>query len=604
MKLRQKIRRSITWKLVAVTLGLSVVPLMILCVFLARYFYNTNFERAVQNSTSILSSTSATIDEKIRKLNMTSTLAVTDKTVRSLMEEDARAADRRTMTDTERYVLIREFFYSLEILNSDICGSTLITNREIYGNYTGGQVYNPEFERLYRSTPWYQQSINLRGSPVLTGAHVPYQTVESSLEVVSMARSIFAAGTQQYLGTILIDVDTAHLTAILKQASWHKRDFIVLLDEENQPICFGEGREMEDRILELQLGEEGSLRFTDGEGVRYLFNYITSGYTGWKLGHVIPERIVIEESGRATLLIVQAMVAVILCVIAGAWFVLRSVARPIVILNRRIDRIGAGDLSDYDDGLSGRVDELGQLARSIRRLKDSLNELIHRLANAINKQKDAQLKALQCQINPHFILNTLTSIQMNAKLNRNEEVVRMIGHLGSLFKNYIRMDKMLVSLREEADCIRVYMELQQMRYGEKLGYIETLPEGIMGYYCLKFIVQPIVENAVAHGMEAKKERTVVRVSGMLAENGHLCIFVEDDGIGISEERLLELQAKLANSNRTAIDTEKSIGLQNVHNRLRLYYGDDYGVRVESVEDQGTRVTITMPAITSPEGQIP
>ena len=91
---------------------------------------------------------------------------------------------------------------------------------------------------------------------------------------------------------------------------------------------------------------------------------------------------------------------------------------------------------------------------------------------------------------------------------------------------------------------------------------------------------------------------------MLAENGHLCIFVEDDGIGISEVRLLELQAKLANSNRTAIDTEKSIGLQNVHNRLRLYYGDDYGVRVESVEDQGTRVTITMPAITSPEGQIP
>lgn len=592
---------KLTSKLLVITIVLSLIPLLIITTLFSRYFYQSYALQALSASTALLGSTEDAIDEKISQLFMASTLAVTDKTVRTLMNNDARYQSDGAggMSDTNRYVIVREFFYSLEILYPDICGSTLITNRNAIGNYTGGQLPDPEFFHLHRGQAWFWKSYELAGSPNLITKHNPYQTKGSHLEVISVSRSIFDAISHQYLGTILIDSDIYHLEVALRNAKMGKGDFMFLLDQSgNVIVSGGDVSPLHKKIQEERpvQKEEGLTRLQDAEGKWYYFNYITSDVTGWILGQIIPESAVLDESVSAAILIAQGMAAIIILMLAGALYTIQTASRPIVHLAARIDRIGKGDLSDYYNEYGKRRDEVGQLSRSIYKMKDSLRELIEKLAKANDGQKEAQLKALQSQINPHFILNTLTSIQMLEKLGRTDDAAAMLEDLGHMFKTYIRADRTLVTVQEETKTIASYIRLQKMRHGEKLRYTQQVPEELLSYSCLKFVVQPLVENAILHGVEKRKEPTDIILEGQYIDERHIRLTVLDNGPGIPEANLLELREKLEDSSHTAIDTAGSIGMLNVHNRLQLYYGDEYGIRIESEEGKGTKVDLILPLI--------
>ncbi len=601
------INSKITFKLLSTIISLFMILLFIMSLYISAYFSKTYSEKAISSSTTLLESTSNHIDEKIDKLILTSTLLVADNSIRTLLDWDRKYEKeiRETGTasfvnDSQRYTLAKEFLYNLEILNTDVSSSTLITNRSVYLNYAGAEIRNVNFPKQYPDMEWYKKSYGMKGSPLLISIHSPYQTIATDRLVISVARSLFDAISDNYLATLLVDINVKNIKNLLTQVRGENGEFLVLIDENGKVICSdGENDSLEKQILNLPIFEssKAELEFESKEKEKYIFNYITSESTGWRLGQVIPEEVAMKESGSATLLFIQGMgIIVVVIMIMTSIYLMYLVSVPIKNLNSRIKKIGSGDLSDYENQYRNRQDEIGQLSRTIYQIKGNLSDLIIKVANMMNRQREAQLKALQSQINPHFILNTLNSIQMMAKIDKADNVVYMLEKLGSLFKTYISTNRNLVSIREEEKSIATYIAIQKMRYGDKILYQNLLPEEILDYFCIKFVVQPIVENAIIHGIETRRKKGEVCLGGTLLDERHILLYVEDNGAGIDEETLALLTKRLEDEDILAIDTDRNIGLFNVHNRLRLYYGKEYGVKIHSKAGVGTRIEIIIPVI--------
>ena len=208
------------------------------------------------------------------------------------------------------------------------------------------------------------------------------------------------------------------------------------------------------------------------------------------------------------------------------------------------------------------------------------------------KLRKAEFEVLQAQINPHFLYNTLDAIVWSAEAGNQDQVVSMVGSLSSFFKSSLNKGKEIVSLRDELSHVRSYLEIQQIRYQDILSYEIDVPKELLEYSIPKITIQPVVENALYHGI--KNRRGLGRIAVKAADEGEkMVIRVEDDGIGMDDERLLEVRKALSEN---ATESGQVYGLYNVNERIRLNYGEDYGITIESTKGVGTCVMISLPKI--------
>ena len=221
------------------------------------------------------------------------------------------------------------------------------------------------------------------------------------------------------------------------------------------------------------------------------------------------------------------------------------------------------------------------------------------LDNVVAKQRQlraSELKALQAQINPHFLYNTLDSIKWLAKLNHVPQISVIVTQLGKLLRSSINTDNDLITVEESIVNIQSYLAIQKIRYSDKFETLMEIAPEILQYQIPKLILQPIVENAIIHGLEGKKDKGRLIIRGVLAEDD-LIFEVIDNGVGMRPEKEAALNA--GEDLRSSLFVH-SIGIQNVNRRIKLYYGPDYQVTIQSVLGEGTKVTLRM-SIT-PEGE--
>ena len=204
--------------------------------------------------------------------------------------------------------------------------------------------------------------------------------------------------------------------------------------------------------------------------------------------------------------------------------------------------------------------------------------------------RKAEFELLQAQINPHFLYNTLDAIVWSAETGNQKQVVKMVGSLSEFFRSSLNKGKELVRVREELSHARSYLEIQQIRYQDILSYEIDVPEELFEYEIPKITVQPIVENALYHGIKNRRGGGKITITGQETESDYRLI-VTDDGMGMDSERLLEITRGLSDK---APEDAKIYGLYNVNERIRLFYGEEYGISIESEYDRGTTVTIRLP----------
>lgn len=287
----------------------------------------------------------------------------------------------------------------------------------------------------------------------------------------------------------------------------------------------------------------------------------------------------------------------------AAWSLSRSIYTPIKKLHDVTTTITKNDLQALMT--SDNVDEITELGMSFNIMIGKIKELLDSKIKEQENLKKAELRALQAQINPHFLYNTLDTIIWMAESKKTDDVVKIVSALSNFFRISLSKGMDWITISEELERIRSYLTIQQIRYRDILDFQIDVDDGVSENTILKLILQPLVENALYHGIKNKRQGGTIIVRAKPKGSDEVQIEVEDDGIGFTPEKLAQLRAELEDDTGD-IKLESGFGIGNVNKRIRLYYGKPYGLTVESEYTTGTRVTLVIPAKleTAPREQNP
>lgn len=312
-------------------------------------------------------------------------------------------------------------------------------------------------------------------------------------------------------------------------------------------------------------------------------------YIYYDIKDVQIERTIFQQQFKVIIIIAIIAFVIISAIMAFfSYYIPLSISRPIKKITDVTNQVAAGDLdvrSDVTDGV-----EATMLSTSLNSMIDKINELLSQVTTEQIRLRKAEFELLQSQINPHFLYNTLDAIVWLAEDGQNEKVVSTVKSLSEFFRTSLNQGKDIVTIKEELQHVKSYLEIQQIRYQDILEYEINVPEELSSYLIPKITIQPLVENALYHGIKNKRGLGKIVVTGEKISD-YFCIYVKDNGLGISDERLETVLMNITNRN----ESEKlTFGLYNVNERIKLDFGDLYGISIDSVYKEGTTVSIKLP----------
>ena len=297
-----------------------------------------------------------------------------------------------------------------------------------------------------------------------------------------------------------------------------------------------------------------------------------------------------KQIGRF-MVVCSILIAVLIAVVAvSAVMIVSGILQPIRQLNSVTEKIAQGDFNARAQVNSD--DEVAELAVSFNKMAGNMQSLIDKVKEDERKMRKADLRLLQEQIQPHFLYNTLDTIVWLIESNEPDEAVTMVVTLSDFFREILSKGKEFISIMEEEKHISSYLQIQEMRYRDILEYDIQLDQVIYKYQILKLTLQPVVENALYHGIKYKRAKGCIHIHGE-KEGDIIRLTVRDDGVGMDEEELAQLRQQIE---KPCQETEKGFGLANVNERIHMYFGYEYGMKIESEKGKGTTVEIVIPAI--------
>ena len=297
-----------------------------------------------------------------------------------------------------------------------------------------------------------------------------------------------------------------------------------------------------------------------------------------------------KQIGRF-MVVCSILIAVLIAVVAvSAVMIVSGILQPIRQLNSVTEKIAQGDFNARAQVNSD--DEVAELAVSFNKMAGNMQSLIDKVKEDERKMRKADLRLLQEQIQPHFLYNTLDTIVWLIESNEPDEAVTMVVTLSDFFREILSKGKEFISIKEEEKHISSYLQIQEMRYRDILEYDIQLDQVIYKYQILKLTLQPVVENALYHGIKYKRAKGCIHIHGE-KEGDIIRLTVRDDGVGMDEEELEQLRQQIE---KPCQETEKGFGLANVNERIHMYFGYEYGMKIESEKGKGTTVEIVIPAI--------
>ena len=300
-----------------------------------------------------------------------------------------------------------------------------------------------------------------------------------------------------------------------------------------------------------------------------------------------------ERFTQLSLLYMILLPGVILFSVLAAWIISASIYIPIKKLHDVTTTITGEDLQALVT--THNVDEITELGISFNIMIGRIRELLNAKIREQENLKKAELKALQAQINPHFLYNTLDTIVWMAESNNTDQVIEIVRALSSFFRIALSKGKDWISLQQEIEHVRSYLTIQKMRYRDILDYRIEVEEALLDSTVLKLTLQPLVENALYHGIKGKRHGGTIVVRACGIDSDKVLLEVQDDGVGFTPYKLAQTQELLAEDlGEVTLSEEGGFGLENVHKRIQLYYGREYGLAIESHYRSGTRVSVTIP----------
>ena len=442
-------------------------------------------------------------------------------------------------------------------------------------------------ENLHFSTPHVQ---NLFEDP-----DYRYRWVVSLSRQVELTRAGSIDG-----GVLLVDMSFSGIEQICKDVELASSDgYLYLIDGDGEIIYHPRQQLIYAGLLEennrTAAGyEDGSHAETFG-GAKRQVTVKTVGYTGWKLVGVVPADNIWDNYGQLLLFFLFVVLFSIFLLVFVNLHLSERISVPIKTLERAVKELEAGR-EEVDIDVSGPY-EIERLGHSIRSMVSTMRHLMDDIIEQEAQKRRSELDVLQSQINPHFLYNTLDSVVWMTENGRTDEAILMVTSLARFFRISLSRGSNIIPIADELEHARHYLTIQKMRYKNKFSAVIAAEDGVEGLYTIKLIVQPILENAIYHGMAYADGDGEITVRAR-RDGEDVVIEVADNGPGMPEETVERL---LDQSYAAAPGTKGSgIGLRNVHQRIRLTFGEEYGLAIHSEPDAGTTVCIRLPVLEGPE----
>ncbi|OPA76129.1 histidine kinase [Paenibacillus selenitireducens] len=413
--------------------------------------------------------------------------------------------------------------------------------------------------------------------------------------VFTFYRPIVRIPSTTQLAIMAIDVKLDGIAAICEQLYDATDEQFYLLDENDIVIYSGIpeeiGKPLHNKNLAPRITPDKN-GFIDGKNAMQVYEKLDVPFAKWTLVKQIPHNVLYRKSTE--LIRINAVIAALalLAVILGTLYISFRITRPIKQLARYMNQIQTGQL-DVDIEVNSN-DEIGTLSRRLRQMMDTINNLILRKYKLELANKTNQLKALQAQIDPHFLYNTLQSIGTVALQHNVPRVYSLLASLADIMRYKMRSGEALVTLQEEVNHLKLYLDLQKERFDEQFNFMWDIAPESLAASIPKMTLQPLVENYFKHGMDPHLGTGHLCVRTQLTESNRLIIVIENNGSSIEEQELVQLQEELKfqlEEHEDPIKERTSIGLYNVLTRLKLYTDDTATLYIENVEPHGVRITL-------------
>lgn len=503
-----------------------------------------------------------------------------------------------SVIETANYIQFASFNLDLR-RDGEALGAIYRSNADIKADVVTVYLFDSDGKRLIgppldynlgngvASKSWFGEALELK--EIFHFNAEPQSSIAESRDetVIAVTKSVeFLCDGQSCEGVLLIELNHQAISDLARKTNLGNGGHLLILDEEgnllysSRPDPEALGSKTRDLAAGMYLGSRRAI--LDGQDMA--LNVNTLIHTRWRIVTVSNVNEIAETRSRllgVTALILAISIAV--SVIAGGFVSLR-ISKPIGRLKETMLRIEGGDL-DAPIDLSGQR-EIAQLSHSFNSMVARIRQLMASLVDEQKEKRKTELRALQNQINPHFLYNTLDSIVWLAENQRSKDVITTVVSLAKFFRISISKGQTFIPVEDEIAHIENYLTIQSIRYLDRFRYSISVPSQMRGMQVMKLILQPIVENAIYHGLG--DEEGFISIQGWL-EGARMVFAITNSGYGIRDETIRNMQEKMAGSGE-----QSSVGMRNVYQRLKLYYGDKADIRITSIPDESTTVTLYIP----------
>ena len=564
--------------------ALMVLAMLVFMVIAMRYTSGTIYENSINYMSQIIKQVNYDIDTYIEYMeNISSVIAKSSDVPRYLFDQNQTEAER----EAEKERILTQFQTIMES-RDDIYNVAAVAKNGRYIINQGDDELTGYVD--IESLDWYQAAMESKSGIAVSSSHVQNAIQSSYKWVITLSRALVNNQTGEREGLFFVDLNYSAISDLCNNNSIEEKGYIFVLDAEGnivyhpkQQLMYG-GLKTEniDAIMECR---EDSLIIDEG-GDSKLYTMSKSKRTGWTVVGAVYTSELLKNNEQAQMWYLLVASILLLAVIGISSIISREITKPIRSLRDSMRKVQNGQFDTHVEVIT--ENEIGSLGRSFNLMTSEIQALMEQNVYEQKQKRKSELKALQAQINPHFLYNTLDSIIWMSEAGENDEVVEMTSALARLLRQSISNDKEEVELEKEIEYVKNYLTIQKMRYKDKLEFFIYVDPRVAHVPIIKLVLQPLVENAIYHGIKYKETKGNLKIYARPVD-GRVEIVVADDGIGMDEdvmEHIFDEHRKEQKRN--------GVGVPNVQKRLKLQYGSEYGIRYESVKGAGTKAVITIP----------
>lgn len=561
--------------------ALMVIAVLIFLFIALNYTKNSIYENSINYTSQIIKQVNYDIDSYVKYLENISFIVSTSSDVSNYLYNEGQT-DMEREEEKER---ILSQFKTIMDSRSDIYNIAVVANngRSILND--GGDEFT-EYINV-RDQDWYKAALEAKDGTAISSSHVQNAIKSSYKWVITLSKALINYNNAQNEGVFFVDLNYTSISELCNNNNIGNKGYIFILDEDGNIIYHPKQQLMYGGLITENVDDIMACKenyFNTGDKI---YTISKSDKTGWTVVGAANTSELLKNNKQAQMMYLLVAAVLLLGVILISSIIAREITRPIRQLRDSMSMVEEGQFDKANVAVTAK-NEIGSLSKSFNVMTERIHTLMEQNVYEQKQKRKNEMKALQAQINPHFLYNTLDSIIWMSEAGQNEEVVLMTSALAKLLRQSISNDREQVTVAEEIEYVRSYLTIQKMRYKDKLEYsIEVSPE-INHIMIIKFALQPLVENAIYHGLKYKETKGNLNIRGY--ERGDKAyITIADDGVGMDEDVLEHIFDETMKEHKS-----NGVGVPNVQKRLQLYYGPEYGISYISRKGVGTVATVTVP----------